>query len=45
MLNTIYQENRYVENLKTVIEEHQLEFNGAIKGSLRTRRKERVDRA
>lgn len=43
--DTIYQENRYVENLKTVIEEHQLEFNGAIKGSLRTRRKERVDRA
>ena len=42
--DTIFQENKYVENLKTVIEEHQMTFNGAVKGALRTRRKSRVDR-
>lgn len=43
--DTIFQENKYVDNLKTVIEEQQITFNGAIKGALRTRRKNRVDRA
>ena len=43
--DTIFQENRYVDDLKTIIEEHQLSFNGGISGALKTRRKERVARA
>lgn len=43
--DTVFQENKYVDDLKVVIEEIQQSFNGAIKGALRTRRKERVDRA
>lgn len=45
--DTIFQENKYVENLKVVVEEHQMSFKtgGAISGALRTRRKERVARA
>lgn len=43
--DTVFQENRYVDDLKAVIEEHHLMFNGGIDGALRTRRKERVDRA
>ena len=43
--DTIFQENKYVDDLKVVIEEIQQSFNGAIRGALRTRRKERVDRA
>lgn len=43
--DTIFQENKYVDDLKTVIEEHQLSFNGGISGALKTRRKERVERA
>ena len=43
--DTVFQENRYVDDLKVVIEEHQMTFNGGIDGALRTRRKERVDRA
>lgn len=42
--DTILQENKYVDDLKVVIEEHQMTFNGGIDGALRTRRKERVDR-
>lgn len=42
--DTIFQENKYVDDLKVVIEEIQQSFNGAIRGTLRTRRKERVDR-
>lgn len=42
--DTIFQENKYVDDLKTIVEEHQLTFNGGIDGALRTRRKERVDR-
>ena len=43
--DTIFQENKYVNDLKVVIEEHQMTFNGTIDGALRTRRKERVARA
>ena len=43
--DTIFQENKYVNDLKVIIEEHQMTFNGTIDGALRTRRKERVDRA
>ena len=43
--DTIFQENKYVDDLKVVIEEHQMTFNGTIDGALRTRRKERVARA
>lgn len=43
--DTIFQENMYVDNLKVVIEEHQMTFNGTVDGALRTRRKERVARA
>ena len=43
--DTIFQENKYVENLKVVVEEVQQTFNKRIVGALRTRRKERVDRA
>ena len=43
--DTIFQENIYVDDLKVVIEEHQMTFNGTIDGALRTRRKERVARA
>lgn len=43
--DTIYQENKYVDNLKVIIEEHEISFNGTIEGALRTRRKERVDRS
>ena len=43
--DTIFQENKYVENLKVVVEEVQQTYNGKIGGALRTRRKERVDRA
>lgn len=43
--DTIFQENKYDDNLKVIVEEQQISFNGAIKGALRTRRKERVDRA
>ena len=42
--DTIYQENKYVDELKTIIEEHQLTFDGSIEGALRTRRKGNVDR-
>lgn len=44
--DTIFQENKYVDELKVIIEEHQMTFNngGFIDGALRTRRKERVDR-
>lgn len=41
----VFQENKYVKNLKVLIEEQQITFNGAIKGALRTRRKEHVERA
>lgn len=43
--DTIFQENKYVENLKVIIEEQQITFNGALRGALRTRRKEHVARA
>ena len=43
--DTIFQENKYVDDLKVIIEEHQLSFNGGIEGALKTRRKERVARA
>lgn len=43
--DTIFQENKYVDDLKVVIEEHNMTFNGTIDGALRTRRKERVARA
>lgn len=43
--DTIFQENKYDPELKVVIEESQISFNGGISGALRTRRKERVDRA
>lgn len=43
--DTIFQENMYVDNLKVVIEEHQVTFNGTVDGALRTRRKEHVARA
>lgn len=43
--DTIYQENRYTDELKVIIEEMELNFNGGIDGTLVTRRKERVDRA
>lgn len=43
--DTIFQENKYVDNLKVVIEEHQMTFNGTIDGALKTRRRERVERA
>lgn len=42
--DVIQQENKYDPELKTVIEESQLSFNGILKGALRTRRKERVVR-
>lgn len=42
--DTIFQENRYEPNLKVVVEETQLSFNGGLSGALRTRRKERVVR-
>lgn len=42
--DVIRQENKYDSNLKTVIEESQITFNGTLKGALRTRRKERVVR-
>lgn len=39
--DTIYQENKYVDNLKTIVEEHQMNFGtgGYISGALRTLRK------
>lgn len=37
--DTIYQENKYNDELKTVIEESKLKFEKSIKGSLITRRK------
>lgn len=43
--DTIFQENKYVDDLKVVIEEHNMTFNGTIDGALRTRRKEHVARA
>ena len=42
--DTIFQENKYVDELKTIIEEHKLTFDGTIDGAIRTRRKESVDR-
>lgn len=44
-MDTIFQENKYVDDLKVVIEEHQMTFNGTVDGALRTRRKEHVARA
>lgn len=43
--DTVFQENKYDPDLKVVVEESHISFNGGIKGALRTRRKERVDRA
>lgn len=43
--DTIFQENRYSDKLKTIIEESQLKFDGTIKGALKTRRKQNVDRS
>lgn len=43
--DVIFQENKYNSELKTIVEEFQLSFNGGISGALRTRRRERVDRA
>ena len=37
--DTIYQENKYVDDLETIVEEHQLTFDGGISGALRTIRK------
>lgn len=42
--DVIGQENKYDSNLKTIVEESQLKFDGAISGALITRRKESVDR-
>ena len=41
--DTIFQESKYINELKTVVEEHQMSFDGTISGVLRTRRKEHVD--
>ena len=43
--DTVFQENKYDPDLKVVVEESHISFNGGISGALRTRRKERVDRA
>lgn len=43
--DVIGQENKYDANLKTIVEESQLKFDGTISGALITRRKESVDRA
>lgn len=43
--DVIFQENKYDSELKTIVEEFQLSFNGGISGALRTRRRERVDRS
>ena len=43
--DVIFQENKYNSELKTIVEEFQLSFSGGISGALRTRRRERVDRA
>lgn len=37
--DTIYQENKYADELKTIVEEHQILFNGSISGAMRTIRK------
>lgn len=37
--DTIYQENKYADDLKTIVEEHQILFNGSISGAMRTIRK------
>lgn len=42
--DTIFQENKYNPQLKTIIEEIQLLFEKSISGALRTRRKENVVR-
>lgn len=42
--DVIGQENKYDANLKTIVEESQLKFDGTISGALITRRKESVDR-
>lgn len=43
--DTIFQENKYDDGLKTFVEEIKLSFNGTIKGELLTRRKSNVVRA
>ena len=43
--DVIFQESKYADRIKTVIEEMQLSFDGTLSGTLRTRRKEDVDRA
>ena len=42
--DVIGQGNKYDANLKTIVEESQLKFDGTISGALITRRKESVDR-
>lgn len=43
--DTIFQENKYVDDLKVIVEEHQMTYNGTIRGALRTRRKNSVARS
>lgn len=43
--DTIYQENKYNDELRVIVEETNISFDGGISGTLRTRRKEHVDRA
>lgn len=43
--DTIYQDNKYNDELKVIVEESHLSFNGGVSGTLMTRRKEYVDRA
>lgn len=43
--DTIFQENRYNDKQKTIIEESQLKFEQSIKGALKTRRKQNVGNA
>lgn len=43
--DTIYQDNKYNDELKVIVEESHLSFNGGVTGTLMTRRKEYVDRA
>jgi hypothetical protein len=43
--DTIYQDNKYNDELKVIVEESHISFNGGVNGTLMTRRKEYVDRA
>lgn len=42
--DVIFHESQYADRIKTIIEEMQLGFNGGLSGTLRTRRRENVDR-